>query len=88
MNLYTDAKVQERQHDMHNLVAYLSLVICFLDIVFTCDDKWIQHTHINKGNNFFFFYIISHKLGITNPTPLTKNLVLEICKKRGASSWV
>jgi hypothetical protein len=29
MNLYTDAKVQECQHDMHNLAAYLLLVICF-----------------------------------------------------------
>jgi hypothetical protein len=51
----------------------------FLKMVFTCDDKWVQPTHINKGNNIFFsFYILSYKLGITNPTPLNKNLVLEI----------
>jgi hypothetical protein len=26
--------------------------------------------------------LVNYKLGITNPTPLRKNLVLEICKKR------
>jgi hypothetical protein len=34
--------------------------------------------HIHIKEIFFFFYMISYKLGITNPTPLKKNLVLEI----------
>jgi hypothetical protein len=39
----------------------------------------VQPTHINKGNkNFFSFYILYYKLGVTNPTPLKNNLVLEI----------
>jgi hypothetical protein len=64
---------------MHNLVAYLFIsYLFFLNMVFTCDGKLIQHTRIDKGNNFFSFYTISYKLGITNPTPLKNNLVLEI----------
>jgi hypothetical protein len=43
--------------------------------VFTYDGKWMHHTHINKGKIIFLsFYIISYKLGITNPTPLTRIL--------------
>jgi hypothetical protein len=32
---------------------------------------------------FFYLYFVTQILGFTNPTPLTKNLVLEICKKKG-----
>jgi len=34
---------------------------------------------------FLHFYIY-YNLGITNPTPLNRNLVLEICKKRDIES--
>jgi hypothetical protein len=50
----------------------------FLKVVFTCDDKWMRYTHINKGKHFSPFNMISYKLGVTNPTHLNKNLVLEI----------
>jgi hypothetical protein len=49
--------------------------------VFACDDKQKQHTPIDEGTNFSSF-IICYKLGVTNPTPLKNNLVLEICKER------
>jgi hypothetical protein len=32
--------------------------------------------------HFSAFNMISNKLGVTNPTPLKNNLVLEICKER------
>jgi hypothetical protein len=40
----------------------------------------IDNTHIYKGISFSPFWLSSsnYKLGITNPTPLNKNLVLEI----------
>jgi hypothetical protein len=38
-----------------------------------------NNTHIDNGINFSSF-IIGYKLGVTNPTPLKNNLVLEIRK--------
>ena len=46
------------------------------------------YTHINKGKHFSAFNMISNKLGVTNPTPLNRNLVLEICKKRDTEELV
>jgi hypothetical protein len=46
---------------MYNLMAYLFISYLSLNMVFTCDDKWIRHTHINKGNNFFLLFILSLK---------------------------
>jgi hypothetical protein len=37
-------------------------------------------THIQVKEMFSYHMI--YNLGITNPTPLNKNLVLEICKKK------
>jgi hypothetical protein len=45
------------------------------------------NTHICKGKLFLLSYYI-YKLGITNPTPLNKNLVLEICRKRDVKSFI
>jgi hypothetical protein len=64
---------------MHNFMAYLFISYLSLNMVFTCDDKWIRHSHINKGNNNLFLLFLS----ITNWVlqilpPLKKNLVLEI----------
>jgi hypothetical protein len=40
-----------------------------------------------KNYNYLFTYIciffLLPILGLTNPTPLNRNLVLEICKKKG-----
>ena len=36
---------------------------------------------------FLHFYIY-YNLGITNPTPLNRNLVLEICKDRDVKSFI
>jgi hypothetical protein len=38
----------------------------------------MRYTHTNEGKDFSPFNMISYKLGVTNPTPLNKNLVLEI----------
>ena len=45
----------------------------------------IDDSQIYKGMNFLFLDF-SYKVGITNPTPLKNNLVLEICKKRDVES--
>jgi hypothetical protein len=45
-----------------------------------------NNTHIDKGINFSSF-IICYKLGVTNPTPLKNNLVLEISEKRDEKEW-
>jgi hypothetical protein len=42
------------------------------------------HTHRNIISSFRF----SYKVGVTNPTPLKNNLVLEICKKRDTEGLV
>jgi hypothetical protein len=64
---------------MHILVAFILLVICFY---IGC-----SHVMMHKGNTYIkeitslFLYILfltNYKLGITNPTPLKNNLVLEI----------
>jgi hypothetical protein len=55
---------------MHDLVICLFINYLFLSEVFTCDDKWMRYTHINKGKHFSPFNTISYKLGVTNPTPL------------------
>jgi hypothetical protein len=46
-----------------------------------------NNTPIDKGINFSSF-IIYYKLGVTNPTPLNRNLVLEICKKRDVKNFI
>jgi hypothetical protein len=49
---------------MHDLVAYLLLIICFY--------IWCSHVMVHKyniRNDFFSFYIISYNLGITFATP-------------------
>ena len=35
---------------------------------------------------YFLILNSAYKVGVTNPTPLNKNLVLEICKKRDIES--
>jgi hypothetical protein len=62
------------------------LIVFFFE-VFACDDKQKQHTPIDEGTNFSSF-IICYKLGVTNPTPLKNNLVLEISKKGDPTSLV
>jgi hypothetical protein len=44
------------------------------------------HTYIHEFH--FSFFIICYKLGVTNPTPLKNNLVLEISKKRDTEELV
>jgi hypothetical protein len=54
---------------------------------------WCSHVMINRFNThikyrkWLFSCIIYYRLGITNPTPLKKNLVLEICKKKGCNQF-
>jgi hypothetical protein len=36
---------------------------------------------------WFLFLDFSYKVGVTNSTPLKKNLVLEICKKKGCNQF-
>jgi hypothetical protein len=49
-------------------------------MVFTCDGIKSSNSHIDKVTLFlpFILALANYKLGITNPTPLNKNLVLEI----------
>jgi hypothetical protein len=49
-------------------------------MVFTCDGTKSSNSHIDKVNLFLplILALANCKLGITNPTPLKKNLVLEI----------
>jgi hypothetical protein len=54
---------------MHDLVICLFINYLFLSEVFTCDDKWMRYTHINKGKHFSPFNTISYKLGVTNALP-------------------
>ena len=48
--------------------------------------EW-SHVMITRGTHTYIKetispFILPYKVGITNPTPLKNNLVLEICKKR------
>jgi hypothetical protein len=45
--------------------------------------KIIEANHIRKSSLFSLFTL----LGITNPTPLKNNLVLEICRKGMQLVW-
>jgi hypothetical protein len=44
----------------------------------------IRHIKLRRSLNYSLYTILS----ITNPTPLTKNLVLEICKKTDVKSFI
>jgi hypothetical protein len=72
---------QKFQHDALFIII-IFVVFCYLFIclneVFTWDGECRKLTHIDKGKKNNYSPIISYKLGITNPTPLKKNLVLEI----------
>jgi hypothetical protein len=46
----------------------------------------IDNTYMYKGI-WFLFLDFSYKVGITNPTPLKNNLVLEICRKGMQLVW-
>jgi hypothetical protein len=49
-------------------------------MVFACDGTKSSNSHIDKVNLFlpFVLALAIYKWGITNPTPLKNNLVLEI----------
>jgi hypothetical protein len=36
----------------------------------------------------YLFYFFSTILGLTNPTPLNRNLALEICKEKNTKSFI
>jgi hypothetical protein len=57
--------------------------IYLISVKWGCSHMMVSrnNTPIDKGINFSSF-IICYKLGVTNPTPLNRNLVLEICTKR------
>jgi hypothetical protein len=46
--------------------------------VYTCDDAQRLNSHKEKLFSPFVLFLKIYKLGITNPTPLKNNLVLEI----------
>jgi hypothetical protein len=55
-------------------VIYIFLLLVFLlKVVFTCDDKWMRYTHINKGKHFSPFNMISYKLGVTVDLPVEQH---------------
>ena len=53
---------------------------------FSKEFNYSQNTIINIFVYLFYLFFIPI-LGLTNPTPLTENLVLEICKERDAYSY-
>jgi len=61
---------------MHDSSGFYVINYLFLPRVYTCDDA--QRLNWHKEKLFLYYY----KVGVTNPTPLKNNLVLEICKKR------
>jgi hypothetical protein len=63
-------KQTKPQHDA-NFIEVLFILNSLLIIL-----KNEKSLHINLYSSLYFL-----KLGITNPTPLNRNLVLEICKK-------
>ena len=47
-----------------------------------------KHLVINLFIYSFYYFFLIPILGFTNPTPLNRNLVLEICKKRDTKELV
>ena len=47
-------------------------------MVFTGDDAHRLNPHKEKSFSLLVFFLADYKVGVTNPTPLKKNLVLEI----------
>ena len=63
-------------------MVYLCLI---KDLLFFLHE-W-SHVMITRGTHTYIKetispFILPYKVGITNPTPLKNNLVLEICKKK------
>jgi hypothetical protein len=55
----------------------------------TCKNSLFYYLFIYLVNYLFFYlYFVTQILGFTNPTPLNRNLVLEICKKKDAEGLV
>ena len=66
----------------------ISFYYLFLDMVFTYDDAQRPNSHKEKLFSLLVFFLANYKVGVTNPTPLKNNLILEICKKRDTISLV
>jgi hypothetical protein len=70
-------------------ICYLTNIIPLVEYAQRKEDQEIPKTLAYK---FIYLFILLFSLipilGITNPTPLNRNLVLEICKKRDTISLV
>jgi hypothetical protein len=67
----------ENQHDTY-FCGFYGINYLFLPRVYTCDDAQRLNSHKEKLFSLLILFLTNYKVGITNPTPLKKNLVLEI----------
>jgi hypothetical protein len=47
-------------------------------MVFTCENEWVQHTHIKSRKITFLLFYYLLQIGYYKSYPLKNNLVLEI----------
>jgi hypothetical protein len=75
--LSQNAHQNENQHDTY-FCGFYGINYLFIPRVYTCDDAQRLNSHKEKLFSPFVLFLTIYKLGITNPTPLKNNLVLEI----------
>jgi hypothetical protein len=63
---------------IHIFCGFYGINYLFLPRVYTCDDAQRLNSHNEKLFSLLILFLTNYKVGITNPTPLKKNLVLEI----------
>jgi hypothetical protein len=90
-NLNTNAKIQELQHEMHILIFFICYLINMFPLTEYAQRKGNQIIPKTLLYTYLFIFIIFtlYKFyGFTNPTPLNRNLVPEICKDRDVKSFI
>jgi hypothetical protein len=72
-------------HTFNGIYSFINYLL--LNMVFTWDDAQRLNPHKEKLFLPLVLALANYKLGITNPTPLKNNLVLEISKKEMQKDW-
>jgi hypothetical protein len=97
--LNTNEEIQEPQHEVcipMFFICYLVNIILLFEYAHIEETQLISQGSINSPRHLtstIFIYLYPYFsliqiLGSTNPTPLNRNLTLEICKKRDIEGLV
>jgi hypothetical protein len=74
--MHSTKKISSMMHTFNGIYSFINYLL--LNMVFTWDDAHRLNPHKEKLFSLLVFFLANYKVGVTNPTPLKNNLVLEI----------